>query len=288
MSDLSCMSFNVLSWDTGNCGFESPVIRFEYALRVIDEQAPDLLGLQEACEDYRDELEGVNWYARFKEELGARGYGCVGIKEQKSFAAPEVRIAYGLMIFYKKDRFTVTQSDCFMYPYDSSRYYLWSVLHDNQFDKDLLFTDTHFSINQKIADEHIPEATRAVRAVEGMQLARFWWEKTDKGRLALLATGDYNSTPNTDAQKILRSGIFKPSFMVAAERDEVGSCFDWWCYGGKDVVDESTLDYCFVNINVQQVDEYRVIQRVYPTDSTLKYAGHPTDHRPIMTYFSYK
>ena len=49
MSQVSCMSFNILSCDTHDCGFEKPADRIRHVIQTIKEQNPDLLGVQEAC-----------------------------------------------------------------------------------------------------------------------------------------------------------------------------------------------------------------------------------------------
>ena len=49
MSQVSCMSFNILSFDTHDCGFEKPADRIRHVIQTIKDNDPDLIGIQEAC-----------------------------------------------------------------------------------------------------------------------------------------------------------------------------------------------------------------------------------------------
>ena len=147
MADITCMGFNVLAYGTN--GAESPEERYPYVITTIKDEMPDLIGIQEACEkgcsSSGNPQNTLDWVIELGRDLGELGYDYSALKDQKGFVHPKQNIGSGLMIFYKRDRFEVTDSGAFSYPYDPYRYFHWAKLHDNKHDRDVLFTNTHFS-----------------------------------------------------------------------------------------------------------------------------------------------
>ena len=280
MSDISCMSFNILSYDTHKSGFEPPADRFPYIVATIDKYAPDLIGVQEACEAGSSEAAVFDWYGEMIRAMEERGYAWSSLKSHgDKFDREKQNIGCGLIIFYRKDRFTLNDSGLFQFEHDKVRYFHWVKLTDEKFGKPVLFTNTHFSINQKVVDERVGIAGTAFRTVEAVKLINFW-AKNCPPDTALFATGDYNSLPSADPQVVLRSKQFKPSNLVAKAWDDCGSM-----YASRQFY---TLDYCYVNPEATDIDEYRVIRDLFPSDSDCPLAGYPSDHRAIMTYATYR
>ena len=281
MSDISCMGYNVLSYDTHFVGFEPAAVRFGYVLKTIDDNDPDLVGVQEACEEGSSKSGSADfeWCGELIKAMAERGYGHSALREQADFTLPKQTIACGLIIFFKKDRFEMTDSGCKGYLHDPSRWFQWVKLTDKKFDRPILFTNTHFSINPMLVDKHSGVAGDAYRTVEATKLINFW-NKECPPDTALFATGDYNSVPTSPAQTLLRSKQFKPSVVVAKEYDEFGTTL-----GGRM---GHSIDFCYVNPEAQEVDAYRVLRDRYPSDADSRVAGYASDHRAIMTYTSYK
>ena len=278
MSDLSCMSFNILAYDTHNCGYEPAADRFPYVVKTIDKYAPDLIGVQEASALGSSKAADFDWPGEMVKAMAQRGYAASVIQEQEGFERDMQNIACGLIIFYKKDRFTLTESGAQVYPHDPVRYFQWAKFTDNKFDRNIVFTNTHFSIHQKVADKFNWEAGLAACAVEAVKLCNFWYKNCDENT-ALFATGDYNSDPTTLAQKLLSSYRFKPSRVVAKIFDESNSVN--FAHGSH------TIDFCYVNPDATTVDEYLVAKDHFESDADWKLAGYASDHRAVMTYVSY-
>lgn len=280
MSDISCMSFNILDWDTHYDGYEPAEKRFDYILKIIEKYNPDLLGVQEAAEIGSSSKSIFDWCGKLTAALAERGWAASLLRDQKGFQLEKMNIGCGLIIFYKKDRFTLQESGCRGYELDIHRYYQWVKLIDEKYKKTILFTNTHFSIDKNVGDTISYPAGDAYRTVEARILLNFWNENCPPDT-ALFATGDYNSVPTSGAQILLRSKQFKPSNRLALEWDDFGSMHTSREY--------CTLDYCYVNPSAQQIDEYRVIKDIFPADRTeYAMAGYPSDHRPLLTLATYK
>jgi len=282
MADISCMGFNVLS--CGYDGFELPADRFPYVIRTIKEQNPDLIGVQEACNlSCRDPEEkgcrGFDWCAPLIETMDELGYDYSILRDQEGFLLERQNIACGLIIFYKKDRFVLNESGCYGYPHDKNRYFQWVKLTDTQFDRNVLFTNTHFSIDITVAGVRYNRvAGDAYRTAEAAMLLNFWHKNCDENT-ALFSTGDYNSVPHSAAQELLRSKQFKPAYMVAQKADERGTV-----HLSKAA---SVIDYCYVNPAAQTVTEYYPVTTRYEGNPAFAHNGYPSDHRAIMTYCNY-
>ncbi len=284
MSQISCMSFNILSCDTHDGGFELPRTRIRHVISVIREQAPDLLGVQEACnlccEDAENKAcKGFDWCAPMIEEMDKLGYDYSILRDQKDFALPRQTIGCGLIIFFKRERFILNESGCYAYRHDFNRYFQWAKLTDKKYNKPILFTNTHLSVDQPIFGNWNPVVGDGYRVVEAYKLLRFWHENCDENT-ALFATGDYNSTPDSNTQSVLRYGRFKPSYLVTQKPDERGTVHG--------TLTAHIIDYCYVNPTAQIVTEYHPITTIYESDADCQLKGYPSDHRAIMTYCDYK
>lgn len=280
MSQISCMSFNILSCDTHNCGFELPAARINHVLQTIKDHDPDLLGVQEACNLSCPEpkgCDGFDWCEPMLKALDEMGYDHSILREQKGFTLPRQNIACGLIIFFKKGRFVLNESGCFNYPDDVNRYYQWVKLTDTKYNKPIVFTNTHFSIDPWMSGKFIPLAGDGFRTAEAYFLLKFWKKHCDENT-ALFATGDYNCDDNSAAQQLLRTEVFQPSKEIAQKSNKISSV-----HGGS----TATIDFCYVNPTAQTVTEYFPITTAYPSDVDCKWKGYPSDHRAIMTYCNY-
>lgn len=284
MNQVSCMGFNVLAY--GTAGAETPEVRYNYVMTTIKDEMPDLIGIQEACQlgCTKNPQCTFDWVEHLAEDLGAVGYGYSALKDQQGFLHPKQNIGSGLMIFYKKDRFEVKESDAYSFPHDPYRYFHWAKLWDKEYEKNILFTNTHFSIPPKVADTVNVPVGEAYRTVEAAILLDFWYRNCDENT-ALFATGDYNSEPITLAQSILRSKQFKPSYLISATPDDRGTV--------NVRVEHNNLiphliDFCYVNPAAQTVLNYYPIVRRFATEDDGLFAGYASDHRAIMTYCDYK
>lgn len=284
MSDISCMSYNILACDTHNSGYELPACRYPYVLETIKEQNPDLIGVQEACdlscqpETREQRCHDFNWREQMIAGVSALGYTAVSIQGQEGFLREKQGIVCGLIIFFKSDRFEMIDNACQRFDHDITRYYQWVKLHDQKTDRNILFTNTHFSINPSICGSKNQMAGNAYRVTEAAKLLKFWY-KNCPDDWALFATGDYNSTLDSDPQTMLGSWDFKPSYKVAEIPDDSATM--------NFATTRYCLDYCYVNPKAQKVTEFKVVKRSFPSDSPAKLAGFSSDHCPIMTFCDY-
>ena len=291
MSDISCMSFNILACDTHDAGFELPHKRLNYVVETIRDLCPDLIGVQEACDqacapsEKRDARCGkFNWCEEMLSAIPPLGYTALPIRAQQGFAREKQNIGCGLIIYYKTDRFEKTEDGCYCFKHNDVRYFQWVKLLDKEHGRNVLFTNTHFSINPKIGEAKSALAGDGYRIVQAAKLADFWFKNCDEST-ALFATGDYNSQPHSNAQTMLRSLRFQSSQLLAERSDEYATMN--FAKTGAYI-----LDYCYVNPTAQNVREYKVVRtHFYVTDAELRRyprAGYASDHRAIMTYCDYK
>lgn len=279
MSQISCMSFNILAWDTNRRGFDKNYVRFPLVVETIRDEDPDLIGIQEA-QQYKCFLSSdFEWCQKLIDAMDELGYAHCAIKDDKGFIHGRQNICCGLIIFYKKDRFTLKDRGAFFYPHSNYRYFQWVKLYDNKFERQVLFTNTHLSIDPKVGDSKLPALGNAHRTTEAGYLLDFWRKNCSDG-CALFATGDYNSYHTSTPHEILKALHFKPSAEVAEIPDVNGTMNGMiWPYA---------LDYCYINTKAQNVLQYKVVIRRFETGTDAKLWGFPSDHRPIMTYCDYK
>jgi len=284
MADITCMGFNVLAYGTN--GAETPEERYPYVMTTIKDEMPDLIGIQEACQlgCTQNPQNTMDWVVRLGEDLGKLGYDYSALKDQKGFVHPKQNIGSGLMIFYKRDRFELKDSDAHSFVHDPYRYFHWAKLYDKKFGKDILFTNTHFSIPPKVCGTVNVPVGEAYRTIEAAILVEFWQNNCDENT-ALFATGDYNSEPHTMAQTILRSQVFKPSYLVSKVPDDRGTVN---VRVGHNNILPPMIDFCYVNPEAQTVENYYPIVRRFETKNEGLFAGFASDHRAIMTYCNYK
>ena len=286
MNQISCMSFNILACDTHDAGYQLPAERLAHVVEIIRAENADLVGLQEACDqackpsEKRDARCGsFNWCEQMLAVAPTLGYTAVAIRDQQGFVRDKQNIGCGLIIYFKSDRFELLEDGCEVYPHNDVRYFQWVKLLDKKYDRKILFTNTHFSINQKLGDSKSAMAGDAFRTTQSFLLMKFWYTHLEE-QMALFATGDYNSTPDSNAQILLRSREFKPSNVIALQGDELGTVnFRKAAH---------TIDYCYVRPEVQRVNRYRVVTTHFYADSQ-KYpkSGYASDHRPIVTECDY-
>lgn len=268
--NTSCMSFNVLQYDTHHTGYASPKVRSDWILDTIKKYDPDLLGTQEVTAAMTA-TENFDMFAKLTEELG-KTYNYRSVIQEKGAAISSLTIGSGLVIFYKKARFELKDSGCKVYNNDKGRHYQWVKLYDTQEKITILMTNTHFSINPSSDSA----AGQQLRNAQGGELVTFW-DKNCKDSMALYATGDYNHGKSEPAYTTLSSSHFISS------RD---------CCMNKNA--DSGIDFVYINNDVQDCYEYHRCNETYETGkgvaigdgSNRNAAFCPSDHYAIIAYCS--
>ena len=94
---ISCMSFNLLSRNTGGTTFAEASVRFPYAVKTIFKYNPDILGVQEA-EGWVKTAQ-LDWYIEMSKVLTTLGnYEYCAIIDDKDCKLERQTIGAGLMI----------------------------------------------------------------------------------------------------------------------------------------------------------------------------------------------
>lgn len=269
---ISCMSFNVLTWWKGYehwCMSEE--IRQPESVKLILKYEPDLLGIQEAdnylsywCDYLSARLQQTGIYRCLKMEDEA-----AYTKIYKDHSRPHQLCSSGLMIFYRRERFDLLDHGGFQYTSadNQGRYFQWAKLKDKKTDQVVYMTNTHWAINYTEDAKPSVEAGDRHRTVEAKELLHFW--ETEVGDNLLFATGDYNAAYDSKWIDIARGGIYK----------EAQDVFD-----GKPIT-ERKIDHCFINPNLQKVEECNFIKDTFVYDGV---ETHYSDHWPFWIKTSYK
>lgn len=277
MSDkkISVLSFNILAGVGPGRNYSAPALREKWIVQIVADLNPDLIGFQET------NIEGINWEEKLREDLCDKGvYEYRALRQEADFRLPKMSVGSGLIIYWKKDRFTLIDSGCHEYtPFSRQiRYFQWVKLHDKKYDKTIVMTNTHLSIDEDATPREQPfthEDGITVRNKEAGELFGFWKENVT-GDTVLFGTGDYNGTEKESGHATLQQdGLFLPSYRIAA-KDDHNSCIDF-CYTSPAsfAVDEKrTLHYTFRDqIAVQDLDD-------------TYYCA--SDHDPVMTWGHYR
>ncbi len=260
---ISCLSFNILSYNTGGQTYDSPRDRAKVIIPFILETNADIVGLQEV-----DTVQNYNWLDTIKDKLSDT-YEIRAIGDELEYGGKKMNIGAGLVILYRKGRFELQNSGCSYYWEDNNRFYQWVLLKDKAADKELYVTNTHLSINPMADDGLNRDVERGnfLRSSEAEELVTFWEDTV--GETPLLATGDYNAKIYSDPHvEYLMRGIYQPSVDAAIESDG-----------------NSTVDFCYVNTASMEVEKYEMLNNYY-----LDKQGNNvvmSDHSPVITYAFY-
>ncbi len=257
--EVSCMSFNVLSFDTHQLGYEEPAVRAPVVTDFILDQDCDIVGLQEVSQ-----MHGFDWVKAISDPL-SEVYNMRMLSDEEESGVTSMNIAAGLVILYRKDRFELLDSGCYEYYEESGRYYHWVKLKDKKSSRELYVTNTHWTANPEW--DHTYGDT--IRCDEARELANFW-ESVVKDT-PLFATGDYNSHEfdNPHITQLQDSEVFWPSSMVAERQDGGGS-----------------IDMVYINNRSMKATRHMLLGREYQNKEG--YRIDMSDHCPVIAYASYR
>lgn len=251
--NTTCMSFNVLEWDTHYTGYASPETRAPWIVDTINIYDPDLLGTQEVtkggtstqnwdmCTYLIDQLSGKYDYRTLLDEKDQPG---------STVAVTKLTIGSGLIIFWKKDRFELKDSGAKVYSNDSGRHFQWVKLYDKQEAITIIMTNTHMSINPGTPGD--VAAGDNMRLGQANELYNFWNTQCEDG-MALYATGDYNHNTSTTAYQALNKGKFVSSRDVSNKSNA-----------------NSSIDFVYINGEVQGCYQYIRCNETYEPDGVTK------------------
>ncbi len=271
----TCMSFNVLQYDTWYMGFAQPSARAPWIVDTINKYDPDLIGTQEVTHDVVAQVNGFDMYDYLVGKLSSE-YSYRAVDQENNFALDFQHIGCGLITFWKTNRFELKDSGCKSYTKDVNRYVQWVKLYDKQEKITIFMTNTHWSINPSNAGGGYDITTgEAMRASEAGELFDLWDKNCGEG-VPLYATGDFNHYPNEGCFDILNKERFVSSREVSNSSNG-----------------NSELDYIYINGDVQGCFKYHKITDTYEPanvpkqekqtdDGNIPYR--PSDHWAIIAY----
>ncbi len=267
---VSCMSFNILAYNTGNTKYDLPEDRYKGIIPYILEQNADIVGIQEADESKgNEEIADFDWPSKIAEDT-KDVYTARRIDDEYEYGSKKMNIAAGLMILYRTDRFELINSGCTYFWEDNGRWFQWVQLKDKKADKEIFVTNTHWSINPMAADgvNRDLEQGDFLRCSEAEELVT-WWEE-NVGDKPLFATGDYNCTIDSDPHlQYLQRGIYRNTCEEALESDG-----------------DSSVDFIYFNPNQMDIEKYDLMPREYTFEDGTQVTM--SDHRSVMSWATYK
>lgn len=231
---MKVMSINLCSWGDGELSIPR---RMPRVLAVLKKYAPDLIGVQEATEEWMEylkkNLEEYGWYGAGREENGAGEASAV---------------------FYKKELYSPLEEEMFWLSETPDRVSLgWDgrcrrvctkvVLRSRADGKEFAFFNTHL--------DHIGPVAQKKGAELVNERARAYGE-----RMPVILTGDFNVSFGSEAYE----SITLLDARKIAESTETGGT--WHGYGEisrEGMERELPIDHCFVSGDLT-VKSYRAVK----------------------------
>lgn len=263
-TSVNVMSFNV-RYDNQEDSLNGWAYRRDRAANAIKFYDADIIGSQETLHN-----QVVDLQERLP-EYTMLGVGREDGKEQGEYSA----------IWFKKDRFAVVDSGYFWLSetpdvagskgWDGAceRIATWAVLKDNVSGKELFFINTHL--------DHVGVVARR----EGINLL---FSKINEyaGERPVIATGDYNSTPESDVVAHITNNS-DPSHLIDSRTIApvvYGPAWSWHDFGGLTYAERPLIDYVFVRGDLD-VNRYGILAE----EDNGEYLS---DHAPVLVNITLK
>lgn len=250
--DLKVMSYNI-RLGIGKDGTNSWEFRYPATALMIEDQQPDVFGVQEA-HDFQ--------ILFIKENL--RNYDCVGVGREDGKSEGE-----HMSIFWNKKKISLIKSGTFWlsetpdkpskgWDAHCKRTATWALMKDKRTGKKFYFVNTHLDHRGKLAQKN------------GLALIVSRIDEINPQGYPMVLTGDFNVKPNnpvlTDLDKIMQS-----SRKVAKKTDN-HQTFNGWGKAKSDAV----IDYIYV-LGFSDCIEYQTVTKPYAERKFI------SDHYPIFT-----
>lgn len=250
--DLKVMSYNI-RLGIGKDGTNSWEFRYPATALMIEDQQPDVFGVQEA-HDFQ--------ILFIKENL--RNYDCVGVGREDGKSKGE-----HMSIFWNKKKISLIKSGTFWlsetpekpskgWDAHCKRTATWALMKDKRAGKKFYFVNTHLDHRGALAQKN------------GLALIVSRIDEINPQGYPMVLTGDFNVKPNnpvlTDLDKIMQS-----SRKVAKKTDN-HQTFNGWGKAKSDAV----IDYIYV-LGFSDCIEYQTVTKPYAERKFI------SDHYPIFT-----
>lgn len=249
---LRVMSYNI-RYDNPGDGLNAWPVRRDFLADQIRSAGPDILGIQESLPHQ------VAWLAG-----SLTDYANVGVGRDENGAGESTTI------FYRSNRFELQSSGMFWLSdtpdqlskgWDAAirRICTWAVLTDKSTGRHVMVMNTHF--------DHVGVEARKRSAELIVKKAT----KLNPKNYPVIIMGDFNSTPDSDAVKILASS-FSDARQAASNRSlpQEGS------YNAFDSASPATqlIDHVFVSKSIR-VNRFNMLV-------DLRESRYPSDHFPVV------
>ena len=250
--EIKVMSYNI-RLGSGEDGTNSWQFRAPLTIEMIEDQAPDIFGVQEA----------LGYQVEFIKEF-TKDYECVGVGREDGKKDGE-----HMSIFWNKKTMKLLKWGTYWLSetpnkpskgWDAACYRTatWALMKDKKTGKKFYFVNTHLDHVGKEAQKN------------GLALIVEKIAEINPEGLPMVLTGDFNVKPNDPSLKDLDARM-KCTRKVAAKTDNHHTYNGW----GKASTD-NVIDYIYIS-GFSACPEYQTV--------TKKYSGHTfvSDHYPIIS-----
>ena len=248
LSKITVMSYNI-RYGGADDGTNSWQFRFPATALMLEDQKPDVFGLQEA----------LSYQLLFIEE-NCRDYEYVGVGREDGKKKGE-----HMAVFYNKKTVSLLKWGTFwlcetpdkpVKGWDAAckRSTTWALMKCKRSGKKFYFVDTHL--------DHVGKTARA----EGMALIMSKIDEINKDALPVILVGDFNAEI-TDPCMAAVDGKMKDARRIAADTDSEGS-FNGW---GKS---SSTIDHIFYS-GFRSCTQFETVTKPYADRKFI------SDHYPV-------
>ncbi|MCQ2146788.1 MAG: endonuclease/exonuclease/phosphatase family protein [Bacteroidales bacterium] len=253
-TNLTVMSYNI-RYGTAKDGTNAWNLRYPASAMMIEDQKPDIMGIQEGLKDQLDYLKDV-----------CKGYDYVGVGREDGKKEGEYSA-----ILYNTKTVSIVKSGNFWLSEDPTkpsigwdaacnRMATWAIMKDKNTGKKFMVVNTHL-------DHEGVEARK-----KGLELISSKISEINSENLPVILTGDFNMTPDSDEIKDLKK-VMKDTREVAFVTDKNDTFNDW----GKKA-NWKIIDYIFFS-GFDSCSSYQTVTKEYYNRVYI------SDHFPIKAVF---
>ena len=291
-TDITTMSYNVLAHNSSSQTYENYTTRMAKVVTMIKAYDPDVIGLQEVAKAYDSFTH--DWPGYLSQNLSE--YASVRLDTQTG-NSNLMRIGNGLMIMYKKDRFTLVSSGYKQMTStatydgktdkDTDRWFHWVQLKDNKTGTVFYFYNAHLSINP--TESTLTSAQKTAlgdihRSNQCKMLGDHIAATTKATKCPFFIVGDFNTTVEdsneylgTDREGLNKLVNYTRNGTVYAFFREAAQVAEYTRFNNY----KSSLDHIFVNTRYVDVKEYHVAAENVDGRRT-------SDHSPHVAHCNFK
>lgn len=255
---IRCMSYNVLVGSDTENGFGPVGERKKGVINTILKYAPDILGVQEASNE---------WMTILKLELGKKGFDCVGLgRDTANNGGSAKSVGEHSAIFYNKDKYTLVESNTYWltdtpnvkscHPdSDYIRIMTYAIFERKSDGFRFMHVNTHLDFANKV---QLDQVTKMLELIDNIGFEGLTF-----------STGDYNMRIDYPAYQLFLEAGFVNAFDEARIKSEpnIKSMIDFV------LVRDTTADILVENHFVANDQEDKVYNEdMFPSDHCAVYA----------------